>query len=412
MTILSPAFEDVRCGDARLGIGDCRDLLPTLAAGSVHCCVTSPPYWGLRDYGNDSQIGLEKTPSQYVDEMVAVFGEVHRVLRDDGTLWLNLGDSYAGSWGAQSRPGYDDDSSTITGGSMLSARQIAAHLRATGTGSLKNTPGLKQKDLVGIPWLVAFALRESGWYLRQDIIWHKPSPMPESVQDRCTKSHEYIFLLAKSQRYFYDAEAIKEPATGGSPGNKQHKGRTAYENGSEHHRTKVGLTEIEAMDTRNKRSVWKVGFQGYKGAHFAVYPPNLVKPCILAGSPEKTCEICGKGWKRIVERDRVATRPGTDSKVNRASDKEGSPYNGHTGQVVGNRDPQRHTTTTKTLGFEPDCDCGGEEAQSVVLDPFTGSGTTGAVALELGREFIGTELNPEYAELARKRIGSVAPSLF
>ncbi len=192
-------------------VGDVRKMLATIEDGSINCVVTSPPYFGLRDYGVDGQIGMEETPAKFVGIMVDVFREVHRVLKSDGTLWLNLGDSYARSWGAQSRPNGNDAKSTLGGGSMLSARQIEAHPKSTHTGSLKNTPGLKPKDLMGIPWRVAFALQDDGWYLRQDIIWHKPNPMPESVQDRCTKAHEYLFMLSKSARYHYDAEAIKEP---------------------------------------------------------------------------------------------------------------------------------------------------------------------------------------------------------
>ena len=226
--------------------GDCIESMAGLDPESVHCCITSPPYWGLRDYRVDGQIGLEETPDEYVSKMVDVFRAVRRVLRDNGTLWLNLGDSYAG----------------------------------TGTN------GLKTKDLVGIPWRVAFALQADGWYLRQDIIWHKPNPMPESVKDRCTKAHEYVFLLSKSAKYYYDHEAIKETAVGGRPGNKTHKGKTAYEQGDEKMRTKAGLTKIGAVTKRNKRSVWTVSPRPFVDAHFAVFPPALIEPCILAGCPE------------------------------------------------------------------------------------------------------------------------------
>lgn len=220
--------------------GDCRDVMPRLEPGSVHCCVTSPPYWGLRDYGNDRQIGLEQTPEKYVAEMVAVFREVRRVLRDDGTLWLNLGDSYTSGM----RGAYATD---------------RKYGRARASDSRPPTPpGLDAKQLVGIPWRVAFALQADGWYLRQDIIWHKPNPMPESVTDRCTKAHEYIFLLSKSARYYYDAESVKEPVVS-----------TGY----------IGLG-------RNRRSVWTIATQPYSGAHFATFPPKLIEPCILAGCPE------------------------------------------------------------------------------------------------------------------------------
>jgi len=251
--------------------GDCLEVLRTLPDESVQCCVTSPPYWGLRDYGHDGQIGLESTPEAYVGRMVEVFREVRRVLREDGTLWLNLGDSYAGPKGNTRGEG--------AGGG-------AARGELMGFSAIKSVvpDGLKPKDLVGIPWRVAFALQADGWYLRQDIIWHKPNPMPESVTDRCTKAHEYVFLLAKSPRYYYDAAAISEDATNRECGNIQptKAGRT----GQDKHRTAANLHSIEARETRNRRSVWTVCTKPYSGAHFAVMPPDLVKPCILAGCPE------------------------------------------------------------------------------------------------------------------------------
>jgi hypothetical protein len=203
--------------------GDCRTVLALMEAGSVHCCVTSPPYWGLRDYGVDGQIGLEASVDAWVAELVDVFREVRRVLRDDGTLWLNLGDSYAGSWGAQSREHAGKHAPNV---SAMSANQVvAAQRRAGGTGSIPAGATYKPKDMIGQPWLVAFALRADGWYLRQEIIWHKPNPMPESIRDRCTKAHEQIFLLSKSPRYYYDFEAMQEPASPLSharrPGNGQ-----------------------------------------------------------------------------------------------------------------------------------------------------------------------------------------------
>jgi len=237
--------------------GDARKL--DLPDGSMNMCVTSPPYWGLRDYGHEGQIGLESTPEQYVANMVEVFREVKRVLRDDGTLWLNIGDSYAGGGG-------------------FAPNAPTNQARAA---------GLKHKDLVGIPWMLAFALRADGWYLRQDIIWHKPNPMPESVTDRCTKAHEYLFLLSKSERYCYDSEAMQEQATGRDPGNKKHKYEEAYVNSkTEEHRTKAGLNDVNARKTRNRRSVWTVNTRPYRGAHFATFPPALIEPCILAGCPK------------------------------------------------------------------------------------------------------------------------------
>jgi DNA modification methylase len=250
--------------------GDCLTILPTLPANSVHCCVTSPPYWGLRNYGCAGQLGLEPTPEAYVANMVAVFREVHRVLRDDGTLWLNLGDSYAGQAGGPQGQSGDRASRAFTG---------------TMEG-VRSGVGLKPKDLVGIPWRVAFALQSDGWFLRQDIIWHKPNPMPESVTDRCTKSHEYVFLLSKSDRYYYDAEAIKEPVTEdmarrAAAGHTRGQGKC---DASRNDADTVRPTVI-AGDTRNRRSVWTVPTAPYREAHFATFPPALITPMILAGCP-------------------------------------------------------------------------------------------------------------------------------
>ena len=246
-----------------------------MPSGSVNCVVTSPPYFGLRDYGHDGQIGLEQTPAEFVAKLVDVFREVHRVLRDDGTLWLNLGDSYAA--GKCGRADQDRNTRNRDGRNTANATDTGAPMY----GQRKIPEGLKPKDLIGIPWRVAFALQEAGWYLRQDIIWHKPNPMPESVTDRCTKAHEYVFLLSKSPRYYFDSEAIKEPAVKGAAGSSFNKGKTAAHQmgrSSEKERTEDG--------TRNRRSVWTVTTKPFKGAHFATFPPDLIEPCILAGCPE------------------------------------------------------------------------------------------------------------------------------
>lgn len=251
-------------------IGDCIGSMRSIPEKSINCCVTSPPYFGLRDYGVEGQIGLEETPEDYVQRMVEVFREVKRVLRDDGTLWLNIGDSYARTGGTDRKV-----SNTATVGSTRNTlRQMSD--RTTSAASI----GLKEKDLIGIPWMLAFALRADGWYLRQDIIWHKPNPMPESVQDRCTKAHEYIFLLSKSPKYFFDTEAMREDAVKGAAGSKFNKGKTA-----EHQQGRSREAERADDGKRNRRSVWSVATRPYKGAHFATFPPDLIEPCILAGCP-------------------------------------------------------------------------------------------------------------------------------
>ena len=372
--------------------GDCRDLLKTLPEASVHCIVTSPPYYGLRDYGVAGQMGLEESPEAFIAGMVAVFRECRRVLRDDGTLWLNMGDSYAGS-GRGGNP--TAVTSTLQGGqssqvaSMVKRALIPSHRRddAPVPRSDIRHVGYKPKDLMGMPWALAFALRADGWYLRQDIIWSKPNPMPESVRDRCTKAHEYLFLLSKSPRYYFDAEAIAEPLAaasierlaqpnlanqGGSDrvpgktnGNMKAVRRNRMPNGwanspiyheedprcvsrkpprfggnkygdddSEQSRTKSG-NAWTGSETRNKRSVWEVATQPFRELHFATFPPALIEPCILAGSP---------------------------------------------------------------LG-------------GMVLDPFGGAGTTGLVADRLQRNATLIELNPDYAAIAWRRIAGDAPLL-
>ncbi len=259
-------------------IGDCLTVLRSLPDGFANTCVTSPPYWGLRDYGHDGQIGLEETHDAYVERMVAVFREVRRVLRDDGTLWLNLGDSYAG--GSSSGTVNNETSTLGCGKATQAAAASVVHARKH---------GLKPKDLVGIPWRVAFALQADGWYLRSDIIWHKPNPMPESIKDRPTKAHEYVFLMSKSPRYYYDAEAIKERASEGgrviSLGPKSFsKGQAAGKGVSRSGNATKDTFQVS--DKRNKRSVWTVPTRPFSGAHFACYPPDLIKPCIMAGCPE------------------------------------------------------------------------------------------------------------------------------
>jgi len=337
----------------------------------------------------DSQLGLESTPEAYVEKMVQVFREVRRVLRDDGTLWLNLGDSYAGGGRGF---GYGGKQDTNKGCDGMPSSIIPA--------------GLKPKDLVGIPWRVAFALQADGWWLRQDIIWAKPNPMPESVTDRCTKAHEYIFLLTKSSRYFYDAEAVKEGITGNS-----HSGRNDHslspgsyyevEENKELNARKGSWKQTYLPTSRNRRSVWTITTKPFSGAHFAVFPPEIPEICIKAGTSEKgCCPECGSPWERVVDTKRTF-ESGSGKSGNAPIGKNGPNLQGggETGDI--RRGPCVQNTTT---GWRPTCTHNLDPIPCTVIDPFSGAGTTGLVAEKLGRKYIGIELNPAYVSMSEDRI--------
>ena len=367
--------------------GDVREVLKTLDDESVQCVVTSPPYWGLRDYGVDDQLGLEATPEEFVENMVDVFREVKRVLRNDGTLWLNLGDTYCGT-------GHKGEHTDPKHKEGRNGQKIALNNKVA---------GLKSKDLIGIPWRVALALQADGWYLRSDIIWNKPNPMPEPVKDRPTKSHEYIFLLTKSAKYYYDAEAIKEK--GEYPaGTRAAKASDA--------RSSMGFVnsrppEYKIYDgTRNKRSVWKITTKPYKEAHFATFPEELPEICIKAGTSKAgCCADCGSPVKRVTERqvgdDMSWAGRGPKNEALRATGKGDT--RGTTMNIGSKEDYYKNQPRNVTLGWEPTCDCNAERVPCVVLDIFAGSGTTLRVASKLGRKGIGIELNPEYIKILKKR---------
>ena len=364
-----------------------------LADESVQCCVTSPPYWGLRSYrGGENMIGLEPTFEDHLTNLVAVFREVRRVLRKDGTLWLNYGDAYAGSWG--------DYRPTGTGGQRSKSTD-----RWERAGSLPTTmlppacnakkQGYKSKDLMLMPARVALALQADGWWIRSEIVWHKPNPMPESVTDRPTNAHEKVFLLTKSATYFYDAEAVRVDSTTDRARGTRRNGAPERNDGDS-----PQLNQKDTAATANLRNVWKIPTQGVSDAHFATFPERLVEPCILAGtSAEGACEKCGAPWVRVVEKEVVKNRPsaGNDQRARGEDKLNAESKHGHKGNNL-----QTKFTTT---GWKPTCDCESEKVPCTVLDPFVGSGTTLRVATRLNRTGIGCDLG--YQEIAQRRTMNV-----
>jgi DNA modification methylase len=411
--------------------GDCIKVLKEMPSGIVNTCVTSPPYYGLRDYGTakweggdpkcdhnpqkpdggqredrtlplgrgglfkdvcgkcgavrmDSQIGIEQTPEDYVAKMVEVFREVKRILRDDGTVWLNLGDSYwGGGWRGSKLSEHSGD---------IQKGHLGTHCGEAMTMGTGRHPTIKPKDLMGIPWRVAFALQKDGWYLRQDVIWNKPNPMPESVTDRCTKAHEYVFLLTKKPQYYFNNEVIKEQSVsfhGGDAVGGHKYVNEGYQGGSEYF----------SDGSRNKRSVWTVTTKPFSEAHFATFPESLIDPMIKAGCPKFVCKKCGKIRENIVERKRMKRNefPPSDPRY------RPNVYEGAYADINGKADAGY--TETKVVGLT-DCGCNAGFNHGVVLDPFMGSGTVAVVANKNDCDFIGTELNPEYVAIFNRRLES------
>jgi len=376
-------YSDNKAERIKILHGDAYTVLKTLPDESVQCCITSPPYYLLRNYGIDGQIGIEplhdclgwatgnNCGKCYICHLRQVFSEVKRVLRRDGTLWLNIGDSYAGSGKAGNNPEYQKQHTEFG--------KSSKHKERFGP-SVKPTGGLKNKDLMGIPWRTALALQADGWWLRSDIIWNKRRVMPESVTDRPTKGHEYIFLLTKSAKYFYDYFAIREKAVcpAGSKGGKGSKKRSST-NGVNSRPQEYAIYD----GYRNKRTVWDVLPQGFKGYHFATFPEELIRPMILAGTSEKgRCANCGSPYVRKLEK--------TNDKIELPN-----------GNLV-------EIPVTKTIGWEKTCKCNCSIIKPcVVLDPFNGSGTTGVVAIQHGVDYIGIEIKKEYIEMSEKRISKI-----
>jgi DNA modification methylase len=386
----------------RLLSGDCRDVLATLPDASVQCCVTSPPYYALRSYlaashaDKHREMGSEATPDAYIATMVGVFREVRRVLRDDGTCWVNMGDSYAGSWGNQGRKQERGTQRAINGPMM----QVVDDGRYPDVGSNtgKVPQGYKPKDLLMMPARLALALQADGWWLRSDIIWAKPNPMPESCWDRPTNAHEHVFLLTKRARYYYDTDAVREERVDIEDARTFRGG--CYVNGTPGKRAILGNDYVSLNSGRNLRNVWTLSTESFSGAHFATFPTALAERCIKAGTSERgCCAACGAPWVRITEKgppDKETTR-GLQM------------WTAETGQ----RDsagglPHRETTTTDWL---PSCACDAATVPCTVLDPFAGAGTTLLVADRLQRHAIGIDLNSAYTELTMERMRADAPLL-
>lgn len=412
--------------------GHVLDRLRELPDESVHCCVTSPPYYGLRDYGVPGQLGLEPTLQEYLDNMVAVFREVRRVLRSDGTLWLNVGDSYATGAGAVGNCPGGGAQGEKWAGAMTSPNRMPQ-------------PGYKPKDLMGVPWRLAFALQADGWYLRSDIIWHKRSTMPESVRDRPTKSHEHVFLLAKSESYYYDQVAASEPVVGdpdarknewntkdyqipgqkpqkriSRSGNKERKPASArgvpVDTDGSTNGAVAGSIPWEGS-TRNWRDVWSLGPEPFKEAHFATFPTEIPRRAIAAGTSEKgCCASCGAPLVRVSEVvGRHVTGAMRYAGGNAAGEYHGEAVKAYEGTGAQNAsDAKRRILErmgqVREHSWEHSCVCGpASTVPAVVLDPFLGSGTTALVADRLQRDCIGIELNPAYADMAERRIRADSP---
>jgi DNA modification methylase len=428
-------------GDVVLHQGDVLEQLAGLPDASVDCCVTSPPYFGLRDYGVEGQIGLEDTPDAYITRLVGVFREVRRVLAPHGTCFVNMGDSYAGSWGNQGRKPERGTQRPINGGMLTPVHDGRYPSNGSNTGAVP--PGVKPKDLLLMPARLALALQADGWWLRSDIIWAKPNPMPESVRDRPTSAHEHVFLLTKQPRYWWDAEAVREPHDPDSPFWRTHPNgqraisRTDRLDGSNDAAPNTWLRELSPSAGRNVRNVWTIATEPTPDAHFATFPRELVRRCLAAGCPERVCRTCGVPSERIVDGDwyfadppHPVTRRALEGAVAKGATPALAAHFRHLGAVNGtagdgyNLSAGRHGDTNessfvdrfgklavsamlgalkrRSTGWS---DCGHDAWRpGVCLDPFIGAGTTAQVARAMGRHAVGIDLNPAYLAIAARRL--------
>jgi DNA modification methylase len=414
---MTPERNKITCADVL-------DYLRSLPDKCVDCVITSPPYYGLRDYSANGQIGLEPTLREYIEAMVVIFFEVMRVLKPTGTCWVNMGDSYNSSPAGKNPGGFQ--------GAAMQRNDGYDNSQPRSDKSFKGgyRDGLKPKDLMLVPHRLAIALQEAGWWVRSDIVWHKPNPMPESVTDRPTKSHEYVFLLTKRARYFYDQEAVRESHLVGTGGRQRAAIRGSFVYSEVSRKYKSRNTTPESLGNansglylsgynpagRNRRSVWTIATESFSGAHFAAFPQKLVEPCLLAGCPREVCAECGAPVVRVVEikkasqenRNKIAKETGWGFQRGSRDLREGeSESTGRTRSVQDMFDSIGKTRTT--TGFRPTCDCNAGFVPGLVLDPFMGSGTVALVAIRHGRDYIGCDISPEYVAMAERRIADFDP---
>jgi DNA modification methylase len=394
---------------SRVVHADAREMLSHVEPGSVQCICTSPPYFGLRDYGGPElswadgwvgQLGLEPTPDMYVEHLHEVFAAAREALRDDGLLFLNIGDSYAGSWGNQGRKAERGTQRPINGGMLTPVLNGCYPDAGSNTGTIPPGADYKAKDLLGIPWMTAFAMRTAGWYLRSAIVWEKPNAMPSSVRDRPTSSYEHVFMLSKKPRYHYDQEAVKVPVAEATKGrSKRSRKARSYDLTTGQVGPDVGGGK--EIETRNLRDVWSIPTKGIREAHFAVFPQALAERCLLAGTSPIACGACGAPWRRIVERTAMVVRESPTRQAQKDASVGANKNTSVSGTMIS-------PPTSSTKGFEPTCGHDDPTGRCLVMDPFSGASTTGLACASLGLDYVGFEVVEEYIEIGERRMSKQA----